>query len=676
MNHDAVLAGDYGRFPPRTFSPIISPVFDSLLQTKLYLPATRPDWVERPYLLARLAVQPQTKLILVSAPAGYGKTTLITTWLRQQEATAVCWLALDENDNDPDRFLAYLAAAVQREGLVWQAQAPLPSLINEIASRERPLLLVLDDYHLINNTAVHEHLTFLLENAPPTFHLVLTTRADPPLPLARLRARGEIIEIRAIDLMFSAEETAVFLNQTHTLHLHDTDLQALANRTEGWIAGLQLAALSLQKLPPAARHAFIAGFAGDDRFILDYLLSEVLQQQPANRQTFLLHTALLDALNADLCAAVTGYPPADMQTMLEALEQENMFLLPLDNRREWYRYHHLFADLLRSRLTATAPTAVPDIHRRASSWYAAHNDLAAAIDHALAGQDWSQAAHLLQSAELLRQARAGQILAWLAQLPASVLANHARLAVMRLWVLLESGRLDEVESRLVALAETAVDHPDLAQELLVIEIHLARHRQDSARAIALSQELLAQLPTPPTPDSLPRHLAAVFGLAEAYRQAGDLAAASEQFDEAARLSEMAGSLDHTLRARFGAAQVLVERGKGETAVTTLQAILHDADPDFPEIAGAAQQLLAQAAAVTAESSDDQASSDLPEPLTERELDVLRWLDSDLTMAEIGAQLFISTNTIKTHLKRIYTKLGARGRFEAVAIARKNDLFPK
>lgn len=671
-------------FPSYHFPPIIPKVIKTILQTKLFIPPLRKDYVVRPRLIGQLNTGLWAddtfarKLSLISAPAGFGKTTLVAAWLDQTNLPTG-WLSLDPDDDEPERFLSYLAAACHNAGIAWKPDSvtldSLSDLINQLTAAH-PLLLVLNDYHFITNTTIHQHITFLLEYAPPTCHLVMITRADPPLPLPRLRVRSEMNEIRAQDLMFSAAETAVFLNQTHALHLDDTDLQALANRTEGWIAGLQLAALSLQKLPPAARHAFITGFAGDDRFILDYLLTEVLQQQSAARQTFLLHTAPLDALNADLCAAVTGNPPADMQAMLEVLEQENMFLLPLDNRREWYRYHHLFADLLRSRLTATAPTAIPGIHRRASSWYAAHNDLAAAIDHALAGQDWSQTAHLLQSAELLRQTKAGQILAWLAKLPASVLANHARLAVMQLWVLLESGQLDAVAARLTALAKTAVANPDLAQELLVIEIHLARHRQDNDRAIALSQELLAQLPTPPTPDSLPRQLAAVFGLAEAYRQTGDLTAASAQFDEAARLSEMAGSLDHTLRARFGAAQVLVERGDVETDVTALQAILNDADPDFPEIASAARQLLAQAAAVVDESGDAQASGDLPEPLTERELDVLRWLDSDLTMAEIGSQMFISTNTIKTHLKRIYAKLGARGRFEAVAIARKNDLFPK
>jgi LuxR family maltose regulon positive regulatory protein len=354
--------------------------------------------------------------------------------------------------------------------------------------------------------------------------------------------------------------------------------------------------------------------------------------------------------------------------MLQTLEQENVFLIPLDNRREIYRYHHLFADLLRSRLTQQLPGTVTVVHQRASEWFAAHDRLDAAITHSLAAGNSKQAADLLASEALLRHATPGQILGWLDRLPEAVLASHPRLAIRQLWVLLESGQLDEVEARLLVLAQATAADPDLAQELLVIQIHLARHQQDSAQAIALSQELLAQLPTLPTPNSLPRQLAAVFGLAEAYRLAGELEEAEMQFGEAARLSKLAGSPTYVLRAQVGAAQVQVEQGKWETAVPILQKI-SAAAADFPQEAALAEALLAQAPTVHETIPDT-----LPEPLTDRELDVLRWLDSDLTMAEIGAQLFISANTVKTHLKRIYAKLGARGRYEAVSIAKENDLL--
>ena len=316
------------------------------------------------------------------------------------------WLSLDERDSELTRFLTYFIAALQTlspefgKRVSGDAESPQPppteailtTLLNEIAIIPQEFALVLDDYHVVNAPAVARALTFLLEHLPPQMHLVITTRADPPLPLPRLRARGEINEIRAQDLMFSPEETAVFLNQRHQLNLPSTDLLALTARTEGWVAGLQLAALSLKQLSASNRHQFITDFAGEDRYILDYLLSEVLQQQSADRQTFLLHTSLLEELNADLCAAVTGYPRADMQAMLQTLEQENVFLIPLDNRRETYRYHHLFADLLRSRLTQQLPETVAVVHQRASEWFAAHDRLDAAIQHSLAAGNPEQAA--------------------------------------------------------------------------------------------------------------------------------------------------------------------------------------------------------------------------------------------------------------------------------------------
>jgi LuxR family maltose regulon positive regulatory protein len=649
----------------------------TILQTKLFIPPLRKDHVVRPHLIDQLNAGLWAdatfarRLSLISAPAGFGKTTLAAAWI-DQLYLPTAWLSLDLGDDEPERFLRYLVAATSSAGIAWEpdlaSPEPLADLINQLATAN-PLLLVLNDYHFITNTAVQQHIVFLLEHAPLTCHLVIITRADPSLPLPRLRARGEIHEIRAQDLMFSAAEAAVFLNQRHQLNLPTADLLALTSRTEGWIAGLQLAALSLQQLSEDNRHQFIADFAGEDRYILDYLLTEVLQQQSAARQTFLLHTSLLEELNADLCAAVTGYPRADMQAMLNRLEQENLFLLPLDNRRESYRYHHLFADLLRSRVTRQQPEAVAVVHQRASNWFATQERLDAAIAHSLAANNPKQAADLLASEALLRYATPGQILGWLAQLPDAVIANQPHVAIRQLWVLLESGQLAEVETRLLGLAPTAAADPDLAQELLVIRIHLARHQQNNAQVIARAQELLVQLPTPPTANSLPRQLAAIFGLAEAYRLSGELTAAQTQFAEAAHLSKLAGSSTFVLRARLGMAQVQVEQGAWETAVPLLQEII--AATDFPQEAALAQSLLAQAPTMHTAAADA-----LSEPLTDRELDVLRWLDSDLTMAEIGVQLFISANTVKTHLKRIYAKLGARSRYEAVAIAKERDLLKR
>ena len=659
-----------------------------LLQTKLYIPVIRKDFVARPRLIERMNKGLHGKLTLISAPAGFGKTTLLSDWLGQIDRPAT-WLSLDENDNDPTRFLAYVIAAFQHiEAEIGQTaqsqlqspsfEIPLTILINDIVAFEQQFVLVLDDYHLIDASPIHQALIFLLDNSPPNLHLVIASRADPPFSVAHLLARGQVTEIRARDLIFSPEETAILLNQINILDLSPTDLDALGRRAEGWIAGLQLAAISLHRLAPEERHAFITSFAGDDRYILDYLMSEVLQQQPVARQTFLLYTSLLNELNADLIAAVTDSTPSDTQAMLQALEHENMFLIPLDNSRTWYRYHHLFADLLRSRLAQLHPEKLPTIHQRASAWYATQNRLDAAIQHSLAAKDMEQVAQHLLAEDLLRHAAPGQILAWLAQMPATILENNPLLAIKHLWVLLETGHLDEVledgeldeiEARLESLEKMAATDPELRQETLIIRIHLARHQQAYDLAISLGQQLLAQLPTPLTPKLISTKLGVVFGLAEAYRLRGELTAAQAQFSEAVRLSEMIGSVTYVLRARLGLAQIYIARNEWNTAVSALQDILATADPDFPLEMSLAQEWLDEAP-----SCNFSSAAPLVESLTNREMDVLGWLDSDLSVAEIGEQLFVSTNTIKTHLKNIYAKLGTHSRYEAVVVAKERGLL--
>ncbi len=650
-----------------------------LLQTKFYIPATRNEFVARPRLIERLDQGLHGKLTLISAPAGFGKTTLISDWLGQRDRPAA-WLSLDEHDNVPTRFLTYFIAALQQIaadiGQTAQSQlqspsleVPLTILINDITACQHQFVLVLDDYHLISAAPIHQALTFLLDNSPPNLHLVIASRADPPFLVAHLRARGQVNEVRAQELIFSAEETAILLNQINILGLSPIDLDALGRRTEGWIAGLQLAAISLHRLAPAERHAFIASFAGDDRYILDYLMSEVLQQQPVARQTFLLYTSLLNELNADLTAAVTDSTPTATQAMLQALDHENMFLIPLDNARAWYRYHHLFADLLRNRLAQLHPELIATIHQRASAWYAAHQRLDAAIQHSLAAKDMAQVAQYLQSEALLRHATPSQILDWLAQIPETILENHPLLAIKHLWVLLETEQLDEVDARLQALEKRAAISPELTQETLVIRIHLARHREAYDQAISLGQQLLAQLPTAATPTSLPTKIGARFGLAAAYHATGDLAAAQAQFSEVAHLSAMLGSTAYVLRARLGLAQIQIARGEWKAAVATLQNTLTTADPDFPLELSQAQALLDQALL-----HHSSATPPLIEALTHREMDVLRWLESELSVAEIGAQLFVSTNTVKTHLKNIYAKLGTRSRYEAVVTAKARGLL--
>src|SRR5215207_1891511 len=378
-----------------------------ILTTKLYVPPPRPHAVLRPRLTGRLNEGLHRKLTLISAPAGFGKTTLLGEWVAGCERLAA-WLSLDEADSDPTRFLAYLVAALQTiapniaEGVLGALQPPQPPptesiltvLLNEVTTVEDEFVLVLDDYHLIDATAVDDALAFLIEHLPPRMHLVIATREDPNLPLARLRARGQLSEVRAADLRFAPDEATEFLTQVMGLNLSEEDIAALETRTEGWIAGLQLAALSMRGREDVP--GFIRSFAGDHRYIVDYLVEEVLQRQPERIRNFLLQTSILDRLNGPLCDAVTEKD--DGRGMLETLERGNFFVVPLDDKRHWYRYHHLFAEVLHAHLMGERPDQISTLHRRASEWYE-HNGLAVdAIRHALAAEDFERAADLIELA--------------------------------------------------------------------------------------------------------------------------------------------------------------------------------------------------------------------------------------------------------------------------------------
>ncbi|MFL5656763.1 MAG: AAA family ATPase, partial [Ktedonobacteraceae bacterium] len=359
-----------------------------ILATKLYLPRLRPNVVSRPRLLERLNEGLHRKLTLIAAPAGFGKTTLVSEWVEGIERPTA-WLSLDEGDNDPARFLAYLVAALQTiaatigEGVLGVLQSPQPpppeailtALLNEITTLPDHFVLVLDDYHVIDAKPVDQALTYLVEHLPPQMHLVIATREDPQLPLARLRARSHLTELRAADLRFTASEAAGFLTQVMGLNLSTEDIARLSTRTEGWIAGLQLAALSMQGHQDVP--GFIRAFAGDHRYIVDYLVEEVLQRQPEPVRSFLRQTSILDRLSGPLCDAVTGQEEGNAR--LEALERGNFFVVPLDDKRHWYRYHHLFAEVLSAHLMAEQPDQVSTLHRRASEWYEHHGSAADAI---------------------------------------------------------------------------------------------------------------------------------------------------------------------------------------------------------------------------------------------------------------------------------------------------------
>src|SRR3712207_4402043 len=360
-----------------------------ILATKLYLPPPQPRVVLRPRLTEHLDEGLHRRLTLISAPAGFGKTTLLSEWLAGCGRPAA-WLSLDEGDNDPTRFLSYLVATLQTiaadigEGMLAALQSPQPpptestltTLLNETAIVEDDFVVVLDDYHVVDARAVDDALAFVLEHLPPRMHLIISTREDPQLPLARLRARGQLSELRAADLRFTPSEAAEFLEGVMGLDLSAEDIAALEDRTEGWIAGLQLAALSMRGREDVA--GFIRAFAGDNRYVVDYLVEEVLQRQPERVRSFLLQTSILERLSGPLCDAVTDQEEGN--ALLEALERGNLFVVPLDDRRHWFRYHHLFADVLRARLMEEQPDRAPTLHQRASEWYERNGSPTDAID--------------------------------------------------------------------------------------------------------------------------------------------------------------------------------------------------------------------------------------------------------------------------------------------------------
>jgi len=431
-----------------------------ILATKLYIPPPRPIIVLRPRLIELLneGLSASRKLILISAPAGFGKTTLLSEWVASCGRPAA-WLSLDEDDKDPTRFLIYLVVALQAvasgigEDVLAALQSPqqppteaiLISLLNEITALPADFILVLDDYHVVDSQPVDSALTFLLEHLPPRLHLVIATREDPLLPLARYRARGQLTELRLADLRFSPAEAAEFLNHAMGLTLSTEEIVALESRTEGWIAGLQLAAISMKGRQDTS--GFVQSFTGSHRFVMDYLVEEVLRQQPENVQDFLLSTSILERLCGPVCDAVLLSPSDSGQETLEYLERTNLFIAPLDDERRWYRYHQLFAELLRNRLNHIYPNQIIQLHSRASDWYA-HNDLPEeAVTHALAIQDWSRAAEIIErySDQWPMRGEISILLGWLESFPAQIRLERTGLGLVYAWALYMSHQLDRAD---------------------------------------------------------------------------------------------------------------------------------------------------------------------------------------------------------------------------------------
>lgn len=427
-----------------------------LLSTKLFIPRPRPNLIARPRLVGRLNAGLDKKLTLIAAPAGFGKTTLLSVWI-PLSPRCVTWLSLDEGDNDPTQFWTYFISSLQSLrpdlgasalALLQSPQAPpLPAtltvLINGLSAFPDAFAIVLDDYHLIDSRSIHEGLTFLIDHQPPNMHLVITTRADPPLPLARLRARDKLTELRANDLRFTAEEAAAFLNQVMGLNLSAEEVAALERRTEGWIAGLQIAALSMQRRDDTKE--FIQAFSGSHRHILGFLADEVLNQRPKGTLNFLLQTSILERLCGPLCEAVTGNLGG--QETLEELEHANLFISALDNKGMWYRYHPLFAEVLQARLQRSQGERVPELHRRARNWHAQQGMMVEAVRHALASTDFAEAAQLVNriAPTYIHRGELKTLLRWIDSLPAEHVFNNGELLSYKGWLLYLTGQVDQAK---------------------------------------------------------------------------------------------------------------------------------------------------------------------------------------------------------------------------------------
>ena len=732
-----------------------------VLETKLTPPPIRAEYVPRAELVERLRDGAERALTVVAAPPGFGKTTLLAAWLA--EADRVAWLSLDEDDDDPARFFIYAVAALRTVEPELGAQAlaahrtpgaglvevVLPILLNELAAQERGLTLVLDDYHLITNGAIHEALAYLVERVPSSFRLVLATREDPPLPLGRLRARGQLAELRADELRFGDEETSAFLNDALGLGLSVQDIERLQMRTEGWPAALYLAALSLRGRPDPS--SLIDAFAGDDRHVVDYLSGEVLARLPAELRSFLLRTSILTRLCGPLCDAVTETDGSDR--ILDELERSNLLLVPLDSKRQWYRYHQLFAELLRHELQQTEPDTVRALHRRASSWCGEAGLIVEAANHANAAGDIDAAVELVGRhwSFFLEQGQLTTVSRWIDALPPSALAENRTVCFGAAMVTSHMRRLDEAERWLQAAdsAPAAADGDGSDAPVEALRAWLRLLRGDIGGAItaarrAITTEPAAALPAQlllggalwwaqqlaeakPLLETASRRAEAAGLAGQAIFMIGVRAAIEFELGDAAQAEALAGhALELTRRggldehpfsasahivsgrahARQGAlddAAAEIERGiqlaervnawhiqtYGVLALAEIRHSAHEpaaarrllararatvgALRDADELAGARIEQTERTLRLRPAREGDGGSAPFWE-LSERELAVLRLLASKLSQREIAGELYVSFNTVKTHTRAIFRKLGAASRAEAVERARELGLL--
>jgi ATP/maltotriose-dependent transcriptional regulator MalT len=537
-----------------------------LLRTKLSIPPVRAELVPRPRLLARLNEGLAGKLTLISAPAGFGKTTLLACWAKGCRLP-VTWLSLDESDNEPVRFITYLIASLEKvaggqeikEGpevrSSYQGSGSgsfhenlLANVINQLAVKPVRFILILDDYHTITNQPNHKTISYLIENLPPQMHLVIASRADPPLPVARLRGRGQLNELRSVDLRFTGAEAAAVMQKLLAKELTPEDLSSLADKTEGWIAGLQMAALALQSPSldqPQKLSGFIRDFTGSNRFILDYLVEEVLERQPEAVQDFLLQTSILERMSAPLCDEVIGtFKGSNVQSfkrsneILEYLDRSNLFIIPLDDRRDWFRYHRLFDDLLRRRLQYAHSDLVPDLHERASHWFEQNGYLEEAIEHAFHAKDMQRAADLLENAAetMMMRSQVTTLRSWLDRLPDEQIATRPTLCVYHAWALfLNNQSLEIVEARLALIDSKA---EPISSKAAPLKAFIAAFRGSMLQASSFARQALDRLPEE---DRFLRGMAYLV-LATSEMSEGNLEAGYQALDQAAQISSQTGNI--------------------------------------------------------------------------------------------------------------------------------------
>jgi LuxR family transcriptional regulator, maltose regulon positive regulatory protein len=735
-----------------------------LLWTKLVAPVPRAGLLPRSGLQSLLQASLQAKLCLVAAPAGSGKTTLLAQWRAVAGGGRVAWVSLEESDNDPTRFWSYLVAALGavepgvgtvalralRGPSVELERVVVPSLVNDLATVGAPLVLVLDDYHLITDASCHQTLGWFLDRLPAAVHVVLSTRLDPPLPLARMGARGELAELRVGELQFTGEEAAELLNGSMGLDLAAEEVARLAERTEGWAAGLVLAGLSLRGRPDS--RGFVAAFSGGDRHVADYLVAEVLQRQPAELRGFLLRTSVLERLSGPLCDAVLDTQGS--AALLRELEASNLFVVPLDDRRQWYRYHQLFADLLRLQLGVREPGLVPVLHRRAAAWHQAAGNVDEAIGHACAAGDLAEAGSLIArhwATHWLGGQRA-TVARWLEGLPEEAILADPPVALITAWTRGFRGASKQETERWLAAAEDegyGGPPPDgmssqafgaaLARATLIFD-DLGRSAAGARRAVELAgdqpaefswagsalgqalylsgqaaearpwlEELVSQVPASMQPYAVVTALAVLSLLAAdqddpaaaslARRAVATAEAQGVNFEPLSGIVYLALGRALAGQGELAEAEVQLERalelfqvdsmGLHRTYGLLVLASVHHGRGDLPGARG----LVDQARELVDQSTDpgmlpallertEEALGSRPRrpvqaaaPLTERELAVLRLLPTRLSTREIGRELYVSPNTVRSHVQAIYRKLQVNSRAEAVTNARQLGLLP-